>query len=62
VLGSHVSRPRSPRRVHTRRWYRHGNAYDHRATSHGNAFDHRETRATARPSAAQPTYSLIKRH
>ena len=51
VLGSHASRPRSPRGVHSRRWY-----------SHGNAFDHRETRATAHSSAAQPTYSLIKRH
>ena len=51
VLGSHVSKPRSPRGVHSRRWY-----------SHGNAFAHRETHATARPSAAQPLYSLIKRH
>jgi 3D (Asp-Asp-Asp) domain-containing protein len=51
VLDSHVSQPRSPRSVHSRRWYSHGNAYDHRAT-----------RATAGPNAAQPTYSLIKRH
>jgi 3D (Asp-Asp-Asp) domain-containing protein len=51
VRSSHASQPRSPRAVHSRRWY-----------SHGNAFAHRETRATARPSAAQPAYSLIKRH
>jgi 3D (Asp-Asp-Asp) domain-containing protein len=51
VLDSHASRPRSPRGVHSRRWYTHGNAYDHR-----------HTRATAHPGAAQPTYSLIKRH
>jgi 3D (Asp-Asp-Asp) domain-containing protein len=51
VLDSHASQPRSPWGVHRQRWY-----------SHGNAYDHRDTRATARPSAAQPTYSLIKRH
>ncbi|HKC74853.1 MAG TPA: 3D domain-containing protein [Chloroflexota bacterium] len=51
VLDAHASQPRSPWRVHSQRWY-----------SHGNAYDHRDTRATARPSAAQPTYSLIKRH
>jgi 3D (Asp-Asp-Asp) domain-containing protein len=48
VRASHVSRPRSPRGGHSRRWYSHGNPYDHRDT--------------ARPGAAQPTYSLIKRH
>jgi 3D (Asp-Asp-Asp) domain-containing protein len=51
VLGSHTSQPRSPRGVHSRRWY-----------SRGNAFDHRATRATAGPSAGQSSYSLIKRH
>ena len=51
VLGAHASQPRSPWGFHSRRWY-----------SHGNAFAHRETHATARPSAAQPLYSLIKRH
>ena len=51
VLDSHASQARSPRGVHSQRWY-----------SHGNAYDHRETRATDPPRAAQPTYSLIKRH
>ena len=58
ALSSHILAARRaphPRarlgRIHGQRWY-----------SHGNPYDHRETRATAGPSAAQPIYSLIKRH